>query len=359
MTQKNNTPALLVSLAVTVALVAAGGWWLTRSAGIDLGRMLQSGQTTPTSTPTGSVIGGPSGLSSSAAQTFAKVADVPSGLFSYGGSTTWAPIRRETDLVLPVVWPEFKLRYTAPTSESPGSSAGIRMLLADQISFAQASRPLEDQEIKQAESRGYKLLAIPVAIDGIAIAVNPNLNLPGLTISQLQQIYTGQVTNWSQVGGPSQPITLYSRRPADSGTVEFFIQDVLNKQPLPASVQFISTTTQALRKVSTDPGGIYFASAPEVVGQCTVKSLPLGRKAGEWVTPYQLPLVPLSACPGQRNQLNREGFQAGNYPLTRRLFVIVKQNGQLDEQAGRAYAALMLTDQGQDLIAKAGYVRIR
>jgi phosphate transport system substrate-binding protein len=233
------------------------------------------------------------------------------------------------------------------------------MLLADQISFAQSSRPLEDKEIQQAASRGYPLLAIPIAIDGIAIAVNPNLNLPGLTVSQLQQIYTGKITNWSQVGGSNQPITLYSRRPADSGTVEFFIQDVLNKQPLASTVQFIATTTQALRKVSTDPGGIYFASAPEVVGQCTVKSLPLGRKAGEWVTPYQLPMVPLSACPGQRDQLNREGFQTGNYPLTRRLFVIVKQNGQPDEQAGRAYAALMLTDQGQDLIAKAGYVRIR
>jgi phosphate transport system substrate-binding protein len=52
-------------------------------------------------------------------------------------------------------------------------------------------------------------------------------------------------------------------------------------------------------------------------------------------------------------------IKTGQYPITRRLFVIIKENGQLDEQAGNAYAQLLLTDQGQTLISKAGFVKIR
>jgi phosphate transport system substrate-binding protein len=70
-------------------------------------------------------------------------------------------------------------------------------------------------------------------------------------------------------------------------------------------------------------------------------------------------LVPLSQCPQQRNKLNVTAFQNGTYPITRQLFVIVKQNGQSDQKAGEAYANLLLTTQGQELISKAGFVRIR
>lgn len=77
------------------------------------------------------------------------------------------------------------------------------------------------------------------------------------------------------------------------------------------------------------------------------------------VPPYKNPFVPSSQCPAQRNQLNADAFQNGQYPITRNLFVIVKQNGQIDQQAGEAYASLLLTPQGQELIEKAGFVRIR
>ena len=59
------------------------------------------------------------------------------------------------------------------------------------------------------------------------------------------------------------------------------------------------------------------------------------------------------------NKLNADTFQNGIYPITRSLFVIVKQNGQIDQQAGEKYADLILTEQGQDLISKAGFVRIK
>jgi phosphate transport system substrate-binding protein len=57
--------------------------------------------------------------------------------------------------------------------------------------------------------------------------------------------------------------------------------------------------------------------------------------------------------------VNTEAIQSGKYPLTRRMVVVVKQDGQIDQQAGEAYASLLLTAQGQELIEKAGFVRIR
>ena len=290
---------------------------------------------------------------------FASVQKVPSGLFNYGGSTSWAPIRLSVDSVIQAARPEFRLRYVTPTGEPPGSSTGIKMLIEGKLDFAQSSRGLRDSELSSAQAKGFKLQQTPVAIDGLAVAVNPKLNIPGLTIDQLRSIYTGKVTNWQQLGGANVPIQPYSRPVNDGGTVELFIQDVLGNQKFAANVQFVNTTTQALQKLASSPGGIYYASAPEVIPQCTIKPIPLGRKPNELVTPYREPFVPLSQCPSQRNQINTEAFQSGAYPITRNLFAIVKQNGQTEQLAGEAYVNFLLTNQGQELISKSGFVRIR
>ncbi len=288
-----------------------------------------------------------------------KTNPFPSGLFSYGGSTTWAPIRKEVEPGMQKLWPQFQLRYTDPTTGAPGSGTGIKMLLDNQLAFSQSSRSLKDEEYQKAQQRGFKLKEIPVAIDGIAIAVHPSLKILGLTLTQLKDIYTGKLTNWQQVNGPNLPITAYSRRLEEGGTIEFFDQNIMAGEKFAANIKFIATTTQALKEVSKNPGAIYYASAPEVVGQCTVQPLPLGRTSDQLIPPYQEPFVPLQQCPQQRNQINAAAFQKAEYPITRRLFVIVKQNGQGDQQAGEAYANWLLTPQGQELIAKAGFVRIR
>jgi phosphate transport system substrate-binding protein len=64
-------------------------------------------------------------------------------------------------------------------------------------------------------------------------------------------------------------------------------------------------------------------------------------------------------CAVQPNKLNSNAFRRGDYPITRKLFVIVKLNGQNDQQAGEAYANWLLTPQAQDLIEKAGFVRLQ
>ncbi|MBD1931513.1 MULTISPECIES: PstS family phosphate ABC transporter substrate-binding protein [Cyanophyceae] len=344
MSQKNETTVLVLALLITAGLLGGGFWWFTNRSGVNLG---------------GKPINATNQSAQSTVETFAQVQGVPSGLFSYGGSTTWAPIRKEVDWGIQTVWPKFVLRYTDPTSGAPGSGAGIKMLLNNQLAFAQSSRSIKDEEYQQAQQRGFTLKEIPVAIDGIAIAVNPNLNIPGLTIAQLKDIYTGKITNWQEVGGSNLSIKPYSRRIEEGGTIEFFAENVLQGQNFGANVQFIGTTTEALREVATNPGSIYYASAPEVVGQCTVKPLPLGRTSDQLVPPYQEPFVPLEQCPTQRNGLNSSAFQSGKYPITRNLFVIVKLNGQPDQQAGEAYANLLLTQQGQQLLEEAGFVRIR
>lgn len=328
MSQNKETTVLVLSLFITAGLLAAGFWWFNNRFGVNKPGLLDNQSN-------------PAGQSSPV--TFAQVQNVPSGLFSYGGSTTWAPIRKEVDPALQTVWPQFRLRYIQPNSGAPNTETGIRMLLENQLDFSQSSHSVTEADLQQAQQRGFKLKEILVAIDGIAIAVNPSLDIPGLTVNQFNDIYAGNITNWSQVGGPNLKITPYGKKDRDAGDF----------------IEFMATTTEALQKVANNPGGIYYTSAPLVVSQCKVKALPVGRTLKELVSPYKQPFIPLEQCPAQRNQVNIEVFQSAQYPLSRRLFVVVKQNGQIAEQAGEAYANLLLTAQGQELIEKAGFVKIR
>lgn len=283
----------------------------------------------------------------------------PEGTFRYGGSTSWAPISSLVDKKIKEKLPQFNLTYYQHPTLPPGTGTGIKMLLDGQISFAHASRYIKDEEYQRATSIGVKLQQIPVAMDGIAITVNPSLNISGLSIEQLKEIYTGKITNWQQVGGSNLPITAYSR-PNDSGTTEFFKENILGDNNFGGNVQFMTTTTEALKQVGQNPGAIYFASAPEVISQCSVKTIPISPKNGTNPIAADTPgKVPGQKCPWQHNQLNIEVLKNNQYPITRRLFVIVKQNNQEDEKAGDFYANYLMTGEGQSLIEQAGYVRIR
>ena len=323
MTQKKETASLVLALIITSGLIGLAFWWFTSNYASKTGTL--SNQT-----------------DQSNGKTFTQIKNVPSGLFSYGGSTTWATIRRDLDPAIQTVWPQFRLRYTHPDKGTPSSGAGIRMLLDNQLSFSHASRSIEDKEYEQAKQRGFTLVEIPVAIDGRAIAVHPSLNIPGITMQQRDDIYTGKITNWNQLGGPNLSIKRYAVQ-GDEGD----------------NLEIVPSPTEAIRKVADNPGGIFEASAPILVSQCKVKTLPLGRNLNQLIPPYKQPFVPLSECPSKRNEANTPAFLNGEYPLTRRLFVVVKKNNQVDQQAGEAYANLLLTEQGQEMIQKAGFVRIR
>ncbi|MCW5316214.1 phosphate ABC transporter substrate-binding protein [Nostoc sp. KVJ3] len=295
---------------------------------------------------------------SSTASNFKTVTDVPNAAFNYGGSTAWASIRQLVDSQIQSDRPELQLRYVDPVNSSPGSSSGIRMLLDGKLDFAQSSRPLTDEEQAIAKERGFSLEQRQVGMDGIAVVVNPSLKVSGLTVDQLRQIYLGRITNWNQVGGPNLPITPLSQRPEDADTVIFSSNSDLKGQALGSNVQYVYSTTEAVRQLSKIPGAVYYASARSVVPQCSVKALPLGQNSGQLITPYREPMISPEQCPRQRNQLNTQAIKDGSYPIIANLFVIIKQNKGREEQIGYAYTKLLLTDQGQKAIEQAGFVGV-
>ncbi|MCT7963887.1 substrate-binding domain-containing protein [Laspinema sp. D1] len=336
MSAKKETTTLIIALVIALGLMGASVWWLREE--LDGARRLLTDSENP---PPSEGIVNPGGDSNP--ETLAEVQNVPRGLFSHGGSSTWVSIRVAVDPAIQTVWPQFQLRYTDPVRGAPSSGTGIEMLLDNQLTFAMSARPISDAEYQKARDRGFTLKEIPVAIDGIAIVVHPSLDIPGITMDQFDAIYAGKITNWNQVGGPDLRIQPYGKIDRDSHP----------------SVILTSTTTEALRGVGSNPGGIYWASAPLLVSQCMVKPLAVGRTSNNFVAPYKLPFIPLSECPQRRNEVNLDVFRSGEYPWSRRLVVVVKENGQIDQQAGETYAKFLLTEQGQDLIRKAGFVSLR
>ena len=293
-----------------------------------------------------------------APQNFAQVANVAVGVFDYGGSTAWAPLRLLVDSAIQAERPELQLRYAQPEGKPPSSRMGIQMLLKDKLAFVQSSQSLLPEEHQQAQQLGFELEQIPVAIGGIVVAINPTLNISGLTLEQLSLIYSGEITNWIEVGGPDLLIKPYSRPVKIGGKVKFFQDNILNGEKFGANVEYFDTTTSALRQLANNVNGIYYASAQAILPQCTVKPISIGNDLEQLVAPYLEPLVSSLQCPDKRNKLNTKAFQTAQYPLTHYLYVIIKKNGGVEEQVGKAYAQFLLTPEGQKLISKAGFIPI-
>jgi phosphate transport system substrate-binding protein len=328
----------------------------------------------PTSSPTTNVAVSPSSMPSASpsgsgnaqntqvqgavVQTYSKFSDVPNvpqGIFNYGGSTTFAPLRSPTILSqLSKVFPQYQLRYTEPPTGTPGSGRGIEQLIDGQMSLAQSSRPVKESEYASAKNRGFTLDEVPVVIDGIAFFVNPQLidkGLKGLNLVQLRDIFTGKIQNWKEVGGPDQKIAAFSRNLKSGGTVDFFSETVLEKQPLGTAVKEVRDTTDAIRRVASTLGGIGYASTSETIKQQTIRLLSVGKGSSQ---------IYVSPCgDASCTSANDAAFKAGAYPITRRLFVVIRRDGKLDEQAGVAYANMLLSDEGQQLVKQAGFVPLR
>jgi len=359
-------PLLGAGLAV-LAILAGGGYFLKDKIPGLAPQPVTNRGTVPTSSPQNSPVAvapqttqtqEPPLIQGAVVATYrqmAEVPNVPQGVFNYGGSTTFAPLRANIVVgAISQTYPQFQLRYTEPITGNPGSGKGIEMLLAGELSVAQSSRSLKDDEYARAKSRGFTLEEVPVAIDGIAIYINPDLatqGVKGLTLEQLQKIFTGKIRNWNQVGGPNLPIVAFSRNLKAGGTVDFFYEHILEKQPLGASVKEIRDTTEGLRLVGKTPGGIGHATASEVINQQTIRLLAIAKDPSHAF---------VSPCADQScTTVNQPTFFDGSYPITRRLFLVIKRDGKLDEQAGVAYANLLLSDEGQQLTKQVGFVPIR
>jgi phosphate transport system substrate-binding protein len=283
-------------------------------------------------------------------RSYSDVPNVPTGIFNYGGSTTFAPLRSPRFVqAFQAAFPQFQLRYTEPPLGKPGSGQGIQMLFQGQLSFAQSSRGLKAEEIAEAKKRGLVLEEIPIAIDGIAIYVNPqvvNGSLPGLSADKVGDIFTGKVQNWKDVGGPNLDIFPIRRRAGD-----YFSEKIMLNRPFGATVKEVRDTTKAIRLVTTTPGAISYATASVVINQKGIR--PIGIAKGESHN-FISPCVDM-AC----TAVNTKAFWDASYPITRHLFIVIKRGDKLDEQAGVAYANLLLSDEGQKSVSQAGFVPIR
>ncbi|KAB8314144.1 hypothetical protein SD81_039800 [Tolypothrix campylonemoides VB511288] len=285
--------------------------------------------------------------------TLAKVKNVPSGTFKYGGSTSFAPLRSSQVLkILKQAHPLFNLEYVDSRQKNPGSRTGIEMLLNNKLDFAESSRDLKLYELQAAKEQGFALEAKTVAIDGITVYVNNSVSINKLTLPQLRQIFAGEITNWKQLGGSDSKIKVFSRDPKVGGTVDFFKEAVLGEKNF-GLFQVVKNTTESLKMVAATPGGIGYATASEVVNQraIPIKSLPLAYNSDK-------PFIPPFSNKNM-NQVNQQAFADADYPITRKLYVIIKKDGGRDEQAGTAYANLLLSIEGQKLIEKAGFAPIR
>lgn len=109
-----------------------------------------------------------------------------------------------------------------------GSGTGIAALINGTVDIANASRQIKDEEIAAAEENGIDPVEHVIARDAIAVVVHPDNPVNQLTIQQVSSIYSGAITNWSQVGGEDRPIVLLSRE-SNSGTHVYFLEQVVRQ----------------------------------------------------------------------------------------------------------------------------------
>jgi len=107
-----------------------------------------------------------------------------------------------------------------------GSGTGIASLVNGTVDIANASRQIKNEEIKNAKSNGVEPVEHIIARDAIAVIVNPENSVSQLTLKQISDIYSGKISNWSEVGGEDRPIVRLSRE-TNSGTHVYFLETVL------------------------------------------------------------------------------------------------------------------------------------
>lgn len=142
-----------------------------------------------------------------------------------------------------------------------GSGVGIASLINKTTEIATASREMKAKEIEMAEKRGVHPKEIVVAYDGVAVIVNRNNPIDRLSIQDLHDIFTGKVTNWSQLGGQDVPVVTLSRE-VSSGTHMYFKEEVVQLGKKGSTEEFsketllLSSSQAIVEEVANNEGGI-------------------------------------------------------------------------------------------------------
>jgi phosphate transport system substrate-binding protein len=135
-----------------------------------------------------------------------------------------------------------------------GSTTGISAIIEGTASIGMASRPAKSTEVSGALAKGVTMHPTVVAYDGMALIVNERNPLSNLTKRQIEQVFTGDVTDWSSIGGPAGPFSIYTRN-TSSGTYAEWKEMAMNKRDYAPSSQKMSGNEQIAEEVSKNPNG--------------------------------------------------------------------------------------------------------
>ena len=141
------------------------------------------------------------------------------------------------------------------TVRGGGSGNGIAALIDDATDIADASRFIKDGEFKKARENGVYPVPHRVAMDGIAVVVHPSNSVDGLSLADIKKIYTGEVTNWKELGGKDQEIVVVSRD-SSSGTYEVFNEIAVGGERVTKEALLQSSNGAVHSTVAETPGAI-------------------------------------------------------------------------------------------------------
>ncbi|MDZ7362942.1 MAG: phosphate ABC transporter substrate-binding protein [candidate division KSB1 bacterium] len=234
--------------------------------------------------------------------------------------------------------------------EGKGSSTAPPALIAGTAQFGPMSREMKQEEIDKFEKAyGYKPTAIRTSIDALAVYVNKDNPIKGLTMPQVDAIFSKtrrggfpqDLTTWDQLnmadGWAGKPISLYGRNSA-SGTYGYFKEHALYKGDYKDTVKEQPGSASVVQGVTEDRFGIGYSG----IGYITsgVRAVPLAAKEG-----------------GEFYTATLENVVSGKYPLARFLYVYINKapNKPLDPLV-REFCKFILTQEGQQVVIKDGYL---
>ena len=136
-----------------------------------------------------------------------------------------------------------------------GSGVGIDALIKGKTDIAQASRKIKPGELEKLKAQGRTIKEVEIAYDALAVIVNPANGLDKLTREQLEEIFTGKVSNWQELGGDNIPVIIFSRE-SSSGTYAFFKEHVLQNNEYAASSMVMPNMDALTLSVSQTPNSI-------------------------------------------------------------------------------------------------------
>ena len=215
-----------------------------------------------------------------------------------------------------------------------GSATAFTDLKSGASDIGMASRPVKDAEAESLASMGDMRSVsneYVLGLDGVAVIVPASNETPTLSRHELRRIFSGEVTNWSEVGGPDRPIRLYARND-ESGTYDTFKELVLKDSHLATAKRF-EDSAQLEEAVSRDPGGVGFVGLPYVK---TTRAVAVSDGESSALEP------------------TRFSIKTENYPLSRRLFLY--SSSDPTNPAVKDFITFALSARGQAIVRQAHFV---